>query len=161
MVRFDGYRTNLHRIWDGLGLMKRMRRVSADRRGEAWREGEVEGAAAETPLHDLMSDYHAYLTALLGSDRYAHRVPTWLACPDTSVDPRYGCPETWARDVSPLNCAYTWTDVVPEGTLPPEYWARIERDLVLEELVLKAAVRLAAVLNSVFDATESEGHVLL
>lgn len=163
-VHFDGYKTNLHKVWDGLGLMKRMRAVlngintiqSASVRDDAERdERHVED---EESLHELMTTYHAYIADLLQTDHYVEVQQKWLRCPHTSIDPAFGCPEIWALDVAPLNCEYTWKDVVEDGTLSAEYWRRIEDDAIIEELVMRSAVRLAAVLNSVFEHRSRSKH---
>lgn len=160
MVRFDGYHTNLHRIWDGLGLLKRMRKVSAERRGnlqfakmvttaDVIRHGE--NPHEESSVEELKDDYETYINELLHSEQYASLIREWLMCPESSADSKFGCPEVWATDISPLNCEYTWKEVVEEESLLPEYWRRIEEDKIFELLVMKAAMRLAAVLNAVFE----------
>jgi hypothetical protein len=65
------------------------------------------------------------------------------------------CPYTWAKPLHTLNCAYAW----PQGWDPrspvveldtPEYLGKIADDKVVELLLAKAGIRLAAILNSIF-----------
>lgn len=65
------------------------------------------------------------------------------------------CPYTWAKPLHTINCAYAW----PQGWDPrspvveldtPEYLGKIGDDKVVEMLLAKAGIRLAAILNSIF-----------
>ncbi|CCG82730.1 protein of unknown function [Taphrina deformans PYCC 5710] len=171
-VHFDGYKTNLHKVWDGLGLMKRMKAVSKDRnqhglaREESLlvidgQDGEGEyGISEEDSVHELMSGYHWYINGLMQGEYFGSLSRKWTMCPHSSVEPRFGCPEDWAKEIARLNCEYTWLDVVENGTLGEEYWRRIEDDMIFEILVMKAATRLAAVLNSVAEYRD-EHHLAL
>lgn len=101
------------------------------------------------PNDYLKNSYHQYISSLL---RYRHSdgsVRKWLACPDTSLRPEFGCPEVWAKEIHQWNCKYAWNGVNEGEALDEQYWKRIERDLVFEELIMMASVRLAAVLNAV------------
>lgn len=179
MVKFDGYRVNLHRVWDNLGLMKRMHQVhgSLDSAYHKSRQISVESNKIVTvdnvemfeeanlslnnhtspvvPISDLKRSYIAYLKAMLENPTYSAVIDSWLYCPASDVAPgaHHGCPEYWAKDISPLNCQYTWSIANDKENqdLGEEYWAKIENDMVFETIIMKAAIRLAAVLNSCFD----------
>lgn len=162
MVRFDGYKTNLHKVWDGLGLLHRMRDVyhntSTALSDVLDFDGVADGELENVPnvgIAELMERYQEHIQDLLQSERFERQVTKWLQCPHTSRSSRFGCPEYWAHDISPLNCEYVWVDVDDgDEVLGKEYWERVVRDQVIEQVVMKAAIRLAAVLNALFEYRE-------
>lgn len=129
--------------------MKRMKHVSIDETDH------------DPTIHELMANYHEYIKTLMEERDFVPKLRQWTMCPHDAVSPRFGCPEIWARDVARLNCQYTWPGVVEDGILDTEYWDRIERDMVFEVLVMKAAVRLAAILNSIFEYRNEVLHIAL
>ena len=65
------------------------------------------------------------------------------------------CPYTWAKQIHPFNCAYAWpphwdprNPVVELDT--PEYLGKIGDDKVVEMMLAKGGIRLAAILNAIF-----------
>lgn len=156
MVRFDGYRLNLHRVWDSVGLLKRMRSVASQIEGRTKARHAIPfqfpwTVSRNDSPEELSRKYQGYLLELLESDRYKKEVSQWLVCPQSTQNPEFGCPEYWSREVSELNCKYVWRDVQANEALSAEYWRRIEDDMVFETLVMKASIRLASVLNAVFE----------
>lgn len=153
---FDGVRSNLHSLWDSLGLAKRIHSIGSsyvamDRATNSFAKDmseEMRLGILKSP--DALTSYEQYINILIQSPYYRKRMQEWLRCPHNSVNSRFGCADVWAQDIAPINCQYIWNGLDLNGTLSADYWAAIEENLVFEELIMKATIRLAAVLNAVF-----------
>lgn len=149
-VSFDGYKTNLHKVWDSLLLDKRMQRVAELDRPDKVHGFQMQEASEYTRTTGYASIYENFLVARIRNHTYDQQISHWLRCPSYALDPEFGCPEIWMRDVAALNCIYTWPDAIENEPLSARYLQRIEEDSVLDELIVRSAMRLAAVLNAVF-----------
>lgn len=164
-IYFDGHKSNLHTLWDSSGLLKRInsfdnidigRPVASLERIDVSSYQTMEEKYSSTAANsDARVLYEHYITMLIINSPYHGTMQEWLKCPHTSVSPKFGCPEVWAQDVVTVNCQYVWNGLEVNGTVSSEYWSAIEKNLVFEELIMKAAVRLAAVLNAIFDIHSS------
>jgi hypothetical protein len=67
------------------------------------------------------------------------------------------CPYTWGKALHPYNCRYAWPKNYHPGIEldDGEYFEKITNDKVFEELLGRAGIRLAAVLNAIY----AEGEV--
>jgi hypothetical protein len=108
--------------------------------------------ASDDYVDNLMASYKHYILDLMRQPLYANQHKSWLLCPSTAVNPKYGCPEIWSKETAQLNCDYVWRDALEYPQVSPDvYWQRIEQDGVIEVQIMKAAWRLAAVLNAVME----------
>lgn len=149
-VSFDGYRTNLHKVWDSLLLDKRMREVAKLAAQDSAHHISIPEALQNPSAVDVASIYESFLVNQIRNHTYDQQLKSWLRCPSHASRPEFGCPDFWARDVALLNCAYTWLDAEENEALPEHYTTRIERDSIIDDLIVRAAIRLAAVLNAIF-----------
>ncbi|KAJ9102090.1 hypothetical protein QFC20_005099 [Naganishia adeliensis] len=88
-----------------------------------------------------------------GFDEQTHRLAQLAFSGDTVDFP--ACPYTWGKKIHPINCEYAWpanwdprNPVVELDT--PEYLGKLGDDKVVEMLLAKGGIRLAAILNAIF-----------
>jgi hypothetical protein len=88
-----------------------------------------------------------------GFDEQTHRLAQLARSGDTDDFP--ACPFTWGKKIHPINCEYAWpanwdprNPVVELDT--PEYLGKLGDDKVVEMLLAKGGIRLAAILNAIF-----------
>lgn len=104
---------------------------------------------------DQAVDIKGFDTQTMALARFAQQ-PDYSAVNDDDDNANFpACPYTWAKPLHTINCAYAW----PQGWDPrspvveldtPEYLGKIGDDKVIEILLAKAGIRLAAILNSIF-----------
>ncbi|KAF8200046.1 phospholipase C/P1 nuclease domain-containing protein [Mycena galopus ATCC 62051] len=138
-VFFDGRKTNLHSLWDGLLIAKALRSVP----GEYSRP--LPSAKIEQALRGTIYDSYVRMImweGILGE--WAQQIPDWLSCPalDATLSPqgfspwahlggtddRVVCPHHWAMPIHALNCELVWPAALDQ---PPYNDTRsaAERDL--------------------------------
>lgn len=98
-----------------------------------------------------------------GFDKETSRLSRLAANGETDDEDDFpACPYTWASAIHPINCAYAW----PAGWDPraplveldtKEYLGRLGEDKVVESLLARGGIRLAAVLNGIFGADKTVG----
>lgn len=116
-----GKRTNLHAAWD---------------RG-----------ISDIKISEL-GGINAYITHLRTklSGEFSSRISDWLRCPE---GPNVvACPRHWASDSVKFACNYAYAGVQPGQELGRDYYERAIK--AVDEQILKAGVRLAALLNWIF-----------
>ncbi|KAL7269489.1 hypothetical protein RUND412_007852 [Rhizina undulata] len=125
-VIFDGQHTNLHHVWDTSIPTKHLG-GGAVRNAVAW---------ANT-LDEYVSP----------GGKYSELVGNWTSCVDPSLEEE--CALVWANESNDWVCKYVLPDTYPAGfentELGDEYFEGAEE--IVDELVAKAGLRLAAWLN--------------
>ncbi|GAA6052173.1 hypothetical protein JCM3770_001254 [Rhodotorula araucariae] len=173
-VMWEGRRTNLHSLWDGLLIARALR----------------EQSNYTTPLPSKQIEsaltgriYDPYIRLLLWEgvrSWWRTSLPAWFHCSDARPAPssaiahpaaqllfpaaagaesRTGgqtvCPVTWATETHATTCAMGFPDAYDEHGPPVEaggrsaFYRRIRDSLTLERLLAQAGLRLAASLNAV------------
>ncbi|XP_058091511.1 endonuclease 2-like [Magnolia sinica] len=128
-IRVRWYRrmTNLHHVWD----------VSI----------------IETAMKDFYSNDLNLLTEAIQqnlTDVWSDQITKWETCNKKRVT----CADTYASESIRLACNYAYKDVENGMTLDDDYF--LSRLPVVQERIAQAAVRLAALLNHIFNASVSE-----
>lgn len=138
-VYFEGRKANLHSVWDGKLLDKRIR---------------------ENFKQDS-SQYIQFLN-LKAHKEWVDEASKWTQCPqklkvgNNDVDL---CPEVWATYVDKLNCDTVWVFPSDENEdLAGDYY---ERNIdTLDRAITMGGIRLGHALNEIFDNSGGEAHVL-
>lgn len=93
--------------------------------------------------------------SLEGFDEETTRLAHLAETADTDGQDYPACPYTWAKKIHPINCEYAWPhDWDPRNPVveldTPEYLGKLGDDKVVEMLLAKGGIRLAAILNAIF-----------
>ena len=116
---------------------------------------------------------------LMGAATAPRRKPKKGTGPPTTSDSDTLCPYAWAEPIQALNCGVVWPAELDDpqfathdadeeddafaGRAPrkeyleldtPEYSGKIEKDWLIEKLLMQGGVRLAAILNAIFAAPQ-------
>ncbi|KAL7414985.1 phospholipase C/P1 nuclease domain-containing protein, partial [Mrakia frigida] len=180
IVKFEGRRASLHSTWDGLLIQKSIRelgnyttplpnkRIEAALRGKTY-DPFVRFIINEGPSFSLSLSLSPSLPPSLPLARTnANTKNLAFLCPWLEVPKNWvgefpdeqeregkvpGCAWKWATEMHGLNCEYVWPTNFTTGMEldTPEYWGRIKGDLIVEKQLAMGGIRLAAVLNSIFD----------
>ncbi|XP_020096861.1 endonuclease 4-like [Ananas comosus] len=133
IVHWYRRKTNLHHVWD----------VSI----------------IETAMRDFYGDN---LTTMIDgikmniTNGWSHDVDHWENCPNK----RATCANSYALESIHLSCNYAYKDVEQDSTLGDEYF--FSRYPVVEKRIAQAGIRLALILNRIFDGSSSDdGKVLV
>ncbi|GAA5929958.1 hypothetical protein JCM1841_001226 [Sporobolomyces salmonicolor] len=164
-VRWDGRRTNLHSLWDGLLIARNLR----EQRNytEPLPSKQIESAL-------IGAIYDPYVRLLLWEGVRAwwrSSLPTWLACPSSLSSPpqlvfsttqqkdtkQIVCPVHWASGTHKVTCELAFPQGYDEHENPPvevggqtAYYRAIRDSLTIQRLLTQAGLRLAATLNTIF-----------
>ncbi|CED83621.1 S1/P1 nuclease [Phaffia rhodozyma] len=200
IVKFEGRRSNLHSVWDGLLIQKSIRelgnyttplpskRIEKALRGKIydpyirfiitegirgiWRNESLTWAEctqyASSVPYDVSTSFSEKLIRNLSLFMFT---PSKVASFFTQLsvsDPGIGaypdkyerdnslpvCPWEWAKESHPINCKYVWPMNLQtlEELNTPEYYGRLKADWVVEKQLARGGLRLAAVLNTLFDS---------
>jgi len=122
-VNWFGRQTNLHSVWDGSILQ---RRVSLDFEGDE-------------------KKFFNYLKGKMLIEPWKSKISDWQRCGRTKSLP---CPEEWAQESAVLACRYCYDGAVNNTQLTEAYYKRSLP--IIEEQIVKGGVRLAATINSIF-----------
>jgi hypothetical protein len=83
------------------------------------------------------------------------------------TDDYIACPFHWAKPIHELNCEIVWPPEMNSDDHPmieldtSRYAGRIEREQVMQKLLAKGGLRLAAILNTLFgEESEMGGRVV-
>lgn len=121
-VKFFGLDTNLHVVWDRLIPERRIEEKSK-----------------------TQQKFIKYLHNKLSS-RWKEKAQNWLRCPE---EDKVLCPELWALESARFSCSVCFRDVIPGEELGLDYYEKSFP--ILEVRIAQAAVRLAGILNWLFD----------
>ena len=90
---------------------------------------------------------------LVGAATAPGRKPSLGNGPPATSDSDTICPYAWAAPIHALNCGVVWPPERDEGYTEldtPEYSGKIEKDWVIEKLLMQGGMRLAGILNAIF-----------
>ncbi|BGP42833.1 hypothetical protein JCM10449v2_006845 [Rhodotorula kratochvilovae] len=169
-VLWEGRRTNLHSLWDGLLIARALREQSNY-------TSPLPSKQIESALTGRI--YDPYIRLLLWEgvrSWWRASLPAWFRCTDPPSAPlslaafsssaaqlplaapaagQAVCPITWASETHTTTCAMGFPDGYDERGPPVEaggrsaFYRRIRDSLTLERLLTQAGLRLAATLNTV------------
>ncbi|GAA5836968.1 hypothetical protein JCM9279_007720 [Rhodotorula babjevae] len=164
-VLWEGRRTNLHSLWDGLLIARALREQSNY-------TSPLPSQQIESALTGRI--YDPYIRLLLWEGVrtwWRTSLPGWFTCapsPSSALPPHPAqlvlggspakatvCPVTWATETHKTTCAMGFPDGYDEHGAPveaggrSEFYRRIRDSLTVERLLTQAGLRLAAALNTV------------
>ncbi|XP_058079565.1 endonuclease 4-like [Magnolia sinica] len=125
-IRVHGYQkmTNLHKVWDDNIIQTAM----SDFYGN--------------DLNRMMESIQRNLT-----EEWMDEIHEWETCGPKSV----ACPDKYASESVRLACDYAYKNVTNNSTLGDEYF--LSRLPIVQKRIAQAGVRLASVLNRIFDVS--------
>ncbi|KAF9896457.1 hypothetical protein BX616_007416, partial [Lobosporangium transversale] len=142
-IRWGKTKSNLHSMWDTLMITKDIK----DR---------------------FNDDPQAYLDDIIKlAKTYWSDASTWTACDpiknadasknpwaSTTKDIKTLCPIQWAMDTNALDCTYVWVNYSSTRDYSTDYFQQMtgpQSNYLVQRLLAQAGIRIAAVLNEVFD----------
>uniref|UniRef100_A0A0D6R1R3 Aspergillus nuclease S1 n=1 Tax=Araucaria cunninghamii TaxID=56994 RepID=A0A0D6R1R3_ARACU len=130
-IQLHWYRqkSNLHHVWDVLIIETAMKDFY------------------DNSLEAMIEDIQRNITDIWSND-----VPTWEKC---STDDLV-CPVKYAQESISLACKWAYKDAEDGSVLEDDYF--LSRLPIVEKQLAKGGVRLAAMLNRLFDPKESQTH---
>lgn len=113
------------------------------------------GIRMKNVSHDNATEYYNYLLNLLHTT-YANNMTDWAKCPSEDAAKYLNCSEVWIKEDMDLNCAYVYRD---ENNNPMNSSQQYNLSdiyfnthiIYLEQRLLQAGVRLAAVINKIVE----------
>jgi hypothetical protein len=125
IVYFFGTKTNLHSLWDGGIIGKRL----------------------DEDFGDDPEKFSTYLRQQLRKEPWKSKIPSWQRCsaPGTKV-----CPLEWGQEGGQIACDVCYKGVGNETRLADAYYRRALP--VTEEQIVKGAIRLASILDFVYSS---------
>ncbi|KAF9974586.1 hypothetical protein BGZ73_001984 [Actinomortierella ambigua] len=162
LARWGKTKTNLHSIWDTQLILKDIK-------------------------DNFENDPEAYLEGMMEKTNsiWLPDAANWTVCdPDNEEELRGGkdgksnpwsdsingelafhlCPKAWTRDMNGLVCQYAWKNYNgTEHDLSKEYYERAtgaEDGFLVQRLIAMSGVRMAAILNAIYDPTSFSSHSL-
>ncbi|GAA6030918.1 hypothetical protein JCM8097_008935 [Rhodosporidiobolus ruineniae] len=184
-VTWDGRRTNLHSLWDGLLIARTLR----EQRNYT---APLPSKQIESALNGAIYDPYIRLLVWEGiRSWYRTSLPSWLSCPSSpahlssagdqlsfSAPLQSGldsvvCPVSWATATHRVTCELAFPEGYDMDAHPQpeiggnsEFWRKLKADHSLARLLLQGGLRLASVLNTVLaaparDLAEKNGWVAL
>jgi hypothetical protein len=150
---YDSYVRRI--VWEGIGV----------RKGSGRWEAEVDSwVSCDAGRKFMLAQEQQPLQEVLTGGRRPRKGP---GPPETS-DTDTLCPHAWATPVHELNCHIVWPPELdeknpsvkalgrPRGDYleldTPKYSGRIEKEWVIEKLLAMAGIRLAGILNQIFQS---------
>ncbi|KAI1316664.1 hypothetical protein EDD11_009620 [Mortierella claussenii] len=140
-IKWGRTKSNLHSMWDTLLITK--------------------------DINDRFNnDPQAYLDDTIKlAKTYWSDAPTWTACDATlnNFDNPWSsttntiktlCPIQWALDTNALDCTYVWVDYSATRDYSTDYFTRVtgpSTNYLVQRLLAQSGVRMAAVLNEIYD----------
>ncbi|KAF9405837.1 hypothetical protein BGZ94_003356 [Podila epigama] len=142
-------RTNLHRIWDGQLILK-----------------DIKDRFDNNPK--------AYLDNMIDMTRglWLSEASNWTLCdPDqnqgdnpwsaTTKHLTHLCPKQWTRVINQLDCTLVWRDYDENRDYSLDYFQTMtgpEHQFLVQKLVAMSGIRMAAILNQIYDPVPSSGN---
>lgn len=120
-VTWFGRQTNLHSVWDG----------------------SIVGRRIDLDFGGSDAKFMQHLMKKMGEEPWKTAIRRWRQCPSGAV-----CPELWAQESADYVCKFVYNGVVNNSALAEPYYARAIP--IVEETIVKGAVRLANVLNQLY-----------
>lgn len=121
-VTWFGRQTNLHSVWDGSIVG---RRIDLDFGGDE-------------------TKFLTYLLKKLGTEPWRSSIRRWRACRSGGAV----CPQEWAQESADYVCKVVYNGITNGTALTEAYYNRAIP--VVEETIVKGAVRLANVINEIY-----------
>ncbi|KAF9431335.1 hypothetical protein BGZ76_000449, partial [Entomortierella beljakovae] len=115
-------------------------------------------------------DQNAYLEDTLKlADGYWNDVSTWTTCDPSKIEKnpwspvsdsvKTLCPIEWAADANALDCSYVWVDYSATRDYSTTYFTEVtgpSSDYLVQQQLAKAGIRMAAILNEIYDSSPSK-----
>ena len=170
-VMFEGRRMSLHGLWDSQLIAKTLRTQTNY-------TGPLPSRQIESNLRG--SIYDSYIRWILWEGVrvwWRHDISDWLSCSKDrattqqtlSLNSHFeACPDEWAVPIHNITCTHVFPANYDAHKLPLQevgganYYGRILNDKIMESLLAKGGLRLAAILNSILaDPDEIQTHGLI
>ncbi|KAF9579357.1 hypothetical protein BGW38_004421 [Lunasporangiospora selenospora] len=144
-IKWGRTKSNLHSMWDTLIITKDIK-------------------------DNFSNDPQAYLDDVLAKAKsYWSDAATWTDCDpaqnkgenpwfNTTKTVKTLCPLQWATTMNALDCSHVWTSYSPTLDYSGEYFERMtsaETEYLTRKLLAMSGVRMAAVLNEIYDSGAS------